>query len=209
MKMKYLYIVSALALGLIGCSQGYEDVEALLNKTMSFNIVSPNGGTRVVDGTFEAEDKLGLYVTDYSDDTTPAPLQISGNRANNVAMVFDGASWATERAVYWGDGKSDVYAYYPYMEVEDVDKQPFSVATDQTVDNAYETSDFLWAKAAGVSQSDGAVSLEMQHSMSRLVVKIMAGEEYVGSLPSASCLCLGNCFIHRPRFTTPQHKEPL
>ncbi len=184
MKMKYLYIVSALALGLIGCSQGYEDVEALLNKTMSFNIVSPNGGTRVVDGTFEAEDKLGLYVTDYSDDTTPAPLQISGNRANNVAMVFDGASWATERAVYWGDGKSDVYAYYPYMEVEDVDKQPFSVATDQTVDNAYETSDFLWAKAAGVSQSDGAVSLEMQHSMSRLVVKIMAGEEYVGSLPA-------------------------
>ena len=183
MKAKYLYIVSALALGLVGCSQEYENVEAPLSSTMMFNIVSPNA-TRVADGAFEAEDKLGIYVTDYADETTPAPLQISGNRANNEVMAFDGASWATERPIYWGEGKSDVYAYYPYMDVVDVDEQPFSVALDQTVEGAYENSDFLWAKAEGVAQTDGAVSLQMQHSMSRLVVKIMAGEEYVGSLPA-------------------------
>ena len=183
MKTKYLYIVSALALGLVGCSQEYENVEAPLSSTMMFNIVSPNA-TRVADGAFEADDKLGIYVTDYADETTPAPLQISGNRANNEVMAFDGAAWATERPVYWGEGKSDVYAYYPYMEVEDVDEQPFAVALDQTVEGAYENSDFLWAKAEGVAQTDGAVSLQMQHSMSRLVVKIMAGEEYVGSLPA-------------------------
>ena len=182
MKAKYLYIVSALALGLVGCSQEYENVEAPLSSTMMFNIVSPNA-TRVADGAFEAEDKLGIYVTDYADETTPAPLQISGNRANNEVMAFDGASWATERPIYWGEGKSDVYAYYPYMDVVDVDEQPFSVALDQTAEGAYENSDFLWAKAEGVAQTDGAVSLQMQHSMSRLVVKIMAGEEYVGSLP--------------------------
>ena len=183
MKAKYLYIVSALALGLVGCSQEYENVEAPLSSTMMFNIVSPNA-TRVADGAFEAEDKLGIYVTDYADETTPAPLQISGNRANNEVMAFDGASWATERPIYWGEGKSDVYAYYPYMDVVDVDEQPFSVALDQTAEGAYENSDFLWAKAEGVAQTDGAVSLQMQHSMSRLVVKIMAGEEYVGSLPA-------------------------
>lgn len=183
MKAKYLYIVSALALGLVGCSQDYESTEAPLSNTMSFNIVSPNAHTRVTDGMFEAEDKLGLYVTDYADETTPASLQISGNRANNEAMVFDGTSWATERTIYWGEGKSDVYAYYPYMEVEDVDEQPFSVALDQDTDGAYEASDLLWAKAEGVAQADGAVSLQMQHSMSRLVVKIMAGEDYKGSLP--------------------------
>ena len=183
MKAKYLYIVSALALGLVGCSQEYENVEAPLSSTMMFNIVSPNA-TRVADGAFEVEDKLGIYVTDYADETTPAPLQISGNRANNEVMAFDGASWATERPIYWGEGKSDVYAYYPYMDVVDVDEQPFSVALDQTVEGAYENSDFLWAKAEGVAQTDGAVSLQMQHSMSRLVVKIMAGEEYVGSLPA-------------------------
>ena len=98
MKAKYLYIVSALTLGLVGCSQEYQNVEAPLSRTMSFNIVSPNA-TRVADGAFEAEDKLGIYVTDYIDAETPAPLQISGNRANNEAMVFDGAAWATERTI--------------------------------------------------------------------------------------------------------------
>ena len=183
MKAKYLYIVSALALGLVGCSQEYENVEAPLNSTMMFNIVSPNA-TRVADGAFEADDKLGIYVTDYADETTPAPLQISGNRANNEVMAYDGAAWATERPIYWGEGKSDVYAYYPYMDVVDVDEQPFSVALDQTAEGAYDSSDLLWAKAAGVAQADGAVSLAMNHVMSRLVVKIVAGEDYVGSLPS-------------------------
>ena len=184
MKAKYLYIVSALALGLVGCSQEYENVETPLNNNaMSFNIVSPNAGTRVSNGEFEAQDKLGLYVTDYIDAETPAPLQISGNHTNNEAMIFDGTKWATERPVYWGEGKSDVYAYYPYMEIVDVDDQPFSVATDQNEAKNYEASDLLWAKASGVAKTDGAVSLEMQHSMSRLVVKIIAGDEYVGSLP--------------------------
>ncbi len=184
MRNKYLYIVSALTLCLVACSKEYQDMTALSNSIMSFNIMSPNAHTRVADGAFETTDKLGIYVTDYVDNTTPAPLQISGNRANNEAMTYNGTSWATERAVYWGEGKSDVYAYYPYMDIEDVDEQPFSVATDQTIEDAYETSDFLWAKAAGITQTDGAVSLQMKHQMSRLVVKIMAGEDYIGSLPS-------------------------
>ena len=184
MKNRYLYIVSALTLGLVGCSQEYRNLQDPLSNTISFNIVAPNGGSRVADGEFEADDKLGIYVTDYIDDTTPAPLQISGNRTNNEAMLFDGAQWATERPVYWGECKSDVYAYYPYMEITDVDQQPFSVATDQSADKNYEASDLLWAKASGVAQTDGAVLLEMQHVMSRLVVKIMAGEDYVGSLPA-------------------------
>ena len=151
---------------------------------MRFDFTGPGTRTKVSAGVFEAKDKLGLYVTDYIDAMTPAPLQISGNRANNEDVEFDGAEWTTERAVYWGEGKSDVYAYYPHMEIEDVDEQPFSVATDQSADNAYESSDFLWAKAEGVAQEDGAVSLQMKHAMSRLVVKIMAGEDYVGSLPA-------------------------
>lgn len=184
MKTKYFYIVSALTLGLVGCNQELQNDEVLLNSPMSFNIVSPNANTRVADGVFEANDQLGLYVTDYADATTPAPLQISGNRANNEVMVYNGTSWSTTRPIYWGESKSDVYAYYPYMDIVDVDEQPFSVATDQSVENAYEDSDFLWAKAAGVAQAGGAVSLQMKHQMSRLVVKIMAGEDYVGSLPA-------------------------
>ena len=179
MKAKYLYIISMLALGFVACQQGGEEQLLPSNGEMQFNIAT----TRVANGAFEAEDKVGLYVTDYADATTPAPLQISGNRANNEAMTYDGTKWATEQPIYWGEGKSDVYAYYPYMDVVDVDEQPFSVALDQTVEGAYEASDLLWAKAEGVAQTDGAVSLAMKHQMSRLVVKIMAGKEYIGSLP--------------------------
>ena len=178
MKTKYIAI-SALALLFTACQQGGNVQHLLSNGEMIFNVAT----TRVANDTFEAEDKIGVYVTDYVDSATPAPLQISGNRANNEGVIFDGTKWTAERPIYWGKGKSDVYAYYPYMEIEDVDSQPFSVALDQTIEGAYEASDLLWAKAEGVAQTDGAVSLQMQHSMSRLVVKIMAGEEYVGSLP--------------------------
>lgn len=183
MKTKYLAI-AALALGMVACEQATNNVEIPADNRMLFDVASPAAHTRASNGVFVAEDKVGLYVTDYADATTPAPLQISGNRANNEGLIFDGTTWATERPVYWGEGKSDIYAYYPYMAIEDVDEQPFAVATDQTVEGAYENSDFLWAKAEGVAQADGAVSLAMEHAMSRLVVKIMAGEDYVGSLPS-------------------------
>ena len=184
MKAYNILKVLALALILASCQQDDWSADTQSNGEMSFNILSPNA-TRVANDAFEADDQLGLYVTDYADDTTPAPLQISGNRANNEVLLFDGAKWETEQQIYWGEGKRDVYAYYPYIaDVVDVDNQPFSVALDQTVEGAYETSDFLWAKAEGVSQAKGAVSLAMQHSMSRLVVKIMAGKEYIGSLPA-------------------------
>lgn len=184
MKTIYKYsIASALALLAVACQQVTNNVELPADSRMMFDVVSPNAHTRVSNGAFEAEDEIGVYVTDYVDDTTPMPLQISGNRANNEALLFDGASWVPECTIYWGEGKSDVYAYYPYMAVEDIDEQPFSVALDQTVEGAYEASDLLWAKATGVAERGGSVSLAMNHAMSRLVVKIMAGKEYIGSLP--------------------------
>ena len=150
---------------------------------MRFNLVGPNAQTKVSAGAFEEADQIGLYVTDYVNETTPMPLQISGNRANNSLVTFDGSVWTPEQTIYWGNGKSDVYAYYPYFEtVTDVNSQYFELATDQSGEG-YELSDFLWAKAEGVRQTDGTVNLEMKHLMSKLTVKIVAGEDYIGSLP--------------------------
>ena len=183
MKAKYLYIISALTLGLVSCHEGDVMPNIECDRTMSFNVVGSNAQTRVQNDIFEAEDKIGVYVTDYINGS-PAPLQVSGNRANNEGVAYNGEKWATERPIYWGEGKSDVYAYYPYIDnVTDVDELPFSIATDQDVEGAYEASDLLWAKAEGVAESDGAVQLEMKHTMSRLMVRIMAGEDYKGSLP--------------------------
>ena len=153
------------------------------DNVMRFNLVGPDVQTKVSAGAFEAADQIGLYVTDYVNETTPMPLQISGNRANNSLVTFDGLVWTPDQTIYWGNGKSDVYAYYPYFEtVADINNQYFELATDQT-GAGYEMSDFLWAKAEGVRQTDGAVNLEMKHLMSKLMVKIVAGEDYIGSLP--------------------------
>ena len=173
-----------MAMALTACQDNIVEPEvAVHDNVMRFNLVGPNVQTKVSAGAFEAADQIGLYVTDYVNETTPMPLQISGNRANNSLVTFDGSAWTPDQTIYWGTGKSDVYAYYPYFEtVTDVNSQYFELATDQT-GAGYEASDFLWAKAEGVRQTDGTVNLEMMHLMSKLTVKIVAGEDYIGSLP--------------------------
>ena len=156
---------------------------SVISEHMSFSVQAPGHMTKLTDNAFEALDAIGLYVTDYADDNTPMPLQVSGNHVNNMIMTFDGAVWTPEKTIYWGEGKSDVYAYYPYCsEISDVDSQYFEVAADQT-SGGFEASDLLWAKSEGVESSGGAVSLQMKHIMSKLTVRIVAGEDYIGSLP--------------------------
>ena len=183
-------IVLASAAFITACQKDTAVEQVGINGEMSFRVLSPDLSTRASASVFEANDKVGVYVTDYADASTPTPLQISGNRANNLALTFDGQNWTPAQNLYWGDVKADVYAYYPYTDViTDVNSQTWSVATDQGIEadgetmGAYEASDVLWAKAAGISRTDGAVSLQMKHIMSKLTVCIVAGESYVGSLP--------------------------
>ena len=189
--MKKIHISFLLALAVTACQEGNITPEVpAQSDQMSFNILAPGLQTKVTNNAFEEFDVIGLYVTDYVYDATPMPLQISGNRANNMIVTYVGAAWTPEKGIYWGEYKSDVYAYYPYIsDIQDVESQYFEVDTDQTGEG-YETSDLLWAKAEGVKQSDGDVSLHMQHLMSKLTVKIVAGEEYVGSLPKDASVLL-------------------
>ena len=182
--MKRIYIPLLMALAFTACQDNTVEPEVPVHdNVMRFNLVGPSAQTKVSADAFEESDQIGLYVTDYVNESTPMPLQISGNRANNSLVTFDGLVWTPDKTIYWGNGKSDVYAYYPYFEtVTDVNSQYFELATDQTGEG-YELSDFLWAKAEGVRQTDGAVNLEMKHLMSKLTVKIVAGEDYIGSLP--------------------------
>ncbi len=153
--------------------------------------------TRATATGFEAGDKIGLYVTDYTGDVA-SPLQISGNWANNVATTYDGSAWSTAKKIFWSENKMDVYGYYPYMTPSSIDLHPFAVALDQSVEGengelgGYEASDFLWAKATGVSQVDETVALEFKHSCSKLIVKLIKGEDYEGDLPTSASLYIHN-----------------
>ena len=197
--MKRTIICSlALLLALTACQERSLQQEGPARE-MKIAVLAPGVHTRVSAESFEADDRIGLFVTDYIEDATPMPLQISGNRATNVAATFDGTVWNTAKTVYWGSGKSDVYAYYPYIEnISEIDNQYFAVSEDQNTQRSetglggYEASDLLWAKAEGVSSASGAVTLHMKHLMSKLTVRIVAGEDYIGSLPSDASVLLHN-----------------
>ena len=189
--MKRIYITLLLALAAVGCQDEILQPQSpSYDGEMRFDFTTSGAKTKAFGDTFVSSDVIGVYVTDYVDAETPMPLQVSGNRANNLSLTFDGSVWTPRKPVYWGEGKSDVYAYYPYQaEITDVNSQLFSVALDQDTKRTkeslggYEASDFLWAKAAGLSQEDGDILLTMKHCLSKITVKIVAGEDYVGSLP--------------------------
>ena len=182
-----------IALAFTACQKGaFEPTVETGDNVMRFNFAGYGVQTKISGGEFEEQDQIGLYVTDYVTETIPMPLQVSGNRANNMSVAFDGTAWTPAKTIYWGKGKSDVYAYYPYCEnVNDINQFCFELATDQS-GAGYEASDFLWAKAEGVSQADGVVDLTMKHVMSKLTVKIVAGDDYIGSLPEDASVLVHN-----------------
>ena len=77
----------------------------------------------------------------------------------------------------------DFYAVYPYQaSVGSMEQYPFALATDQNGDG-YESSDLLYARAENVSRTDGPVQMTFKHMMSKLVVRLVKGENFEGEIP--------------------------
>ena len=192
--MKKIFILSAMAaLVMSGCTKSDDEITPASNQ-MQFAAEYPT--TRATASAFEAGDAMGVYVSQY-DGEVAAPLQVSGNYANNVKSTFDGSKWVNSPAIYWADGKFDVFAYYPYDKPASVDEYKFSVALDQstpeTTDalSGYEASDFLWAKATGISKMD-AVPLTFKHGLSKVVINLVKGEDYEGDIPAEAVVRIHN-----------------
>lgn len=186
-----LFVLILLTVVSFACSkQAFETTNAI-SFTPSVDVP-----TRVSGNSFEVDDVIGLYVTQYEGNTSPA-LQLGGNYASNVPVAYDGHAWTSNPKLYWGDGKTDIYAYYPKMEVSSIDELPFSVALDQSAAasgssmDPVEASDFLWTKMTGLSRMD-TVPLVFKHKMSKVVVKLQKGEDYEGDFPSDAVLLIHN-----------------
>ncbi len=142
--------------------------------------------TKASDSAFESGDAFGVYAVEYNG-AAPAPLQISGNWANNAKSAFDGTKWTVTPPIWWKDeAKFDVFAYYPYNEnPKSVDNYLFEVQTDQR-QQGYTLSDLMWASAKGVVQSGGAIPLNFKHKLSRLDINLIKGEDFEGDLPATA-----------------------
>lgn len=179
---KIIFILAAMLA--LGCSKD----EPAGNTIGSELKIVADLGTRATMTAFEAGDEMSLYAVEYNEDEEQL-LQIGGNYLNNELLVYDGASWASDRSLYWSDKACDFYGIYPYQQVKAVDNVLFDIATDQSTAESenelsgYEASDLMWAKAEKVTRTDGAVKLRFNHMMSRLVVKVEKGPKFEGDIP--------------------------
>lgn len=186
--MKKYIVLAVFALVAMGCErENIDNTPIVDDSVMRIEALHPST-TRATATSFEDGDVIGLYATTYEGEQA-MPLQISGNWINNEALTFNGSSWKGRRTFYWNEGLMDVYGYYPYMEPTVINKHKWAVQTDQSLPatedalSAYEASDFLWAKAEGVSQEDGSVQLQFKHMCSKVVIKLVKGEEYTDAFP--------------------------
>ncbi len=190
MKRAYHYIVAAAILtGLAACSVEEDslrpgpDAEEPRLITISGEI-SQVYQTRANDSGFADKDQIGVYIVDYNGSSAGA-LRNNGNRADNVKFTFDEAAykWTSSRDIYWKDKEThiDVYGYYPYASVENVNEYPFEVQKDQSTGalngkmGGYEASDFLWGKAENAAPTDRIVRLSFAHKMAGVRVTLVKG----------------------------------
>ena len=176
-----LYIgVVSLALGLTGCADS--EIETITDKSdiITFDINHPASmQTRATDTGFEAGDQVGVFLT-----VSGQAVEVAGNYVTNLPLSYDGKKWSSFYTLYWEDKQYDAIAYYPYTSpLSSISDLPFSVQTDQSTAAAYTSSDFLWAQEKGATGSDGGIILTFTHRLSRLLVRLVKGEEYEGDLP--------------------------
>ena len=169
-------IILAAFAAMISCQKE----QGTVNNEIMFDFSIPS--TKATTTGFENGDQVALYAVEYSSEEAPE-LQIAGNFINNEKLSYDGTSWAANRALYWSDKPCDFYAIYPYQDLISVEEHSFNILSDQDADGGYEASDLLFAKAEAVERTDGKVSLQFRHIMSKCIVTITKGEKFEGEIP--------------------------
>ena len=174
-----IFALPALVLCMVGCQSDEEEKPSQTEDVMTFDISFPGAATRATDTNFEANDRVGVYVTG-----NKQAVESAGNYVSNVAVDFNGTTWTPATPIYWNNGTYDVFGYFPYSpSIQSVTDYPVSVATEQNSGTGYADSDFLWVKKANVSATGNPVNLQFTHRMSRIVIQLTKGDGYEGELP--------------------------
>ena len=182
MKKIILFSVALCAL-FTSCSKGSEGIvpdpvpPSIESKKIPISISTQI--TRATDTDFERDDKVGLYVVNYNGSTS-GTLVSSGNHVDNMRFTYSG-NWTPDQEIYWKDEstKADFYIYYPYTtNISNISALPASVKTNQTTEENYKASDFLWGKTAGIAPTKNAVSMMVKHLTSNIIIKLVPGDGY-------------------------------
>ena len=184
-----LLMIAALALvqacSLDGPELKPENPQSTPYKVQIYNEIDQQPATKVaIDDGFCAGDEVGVYMVNYDGDT-PGTLMVKDNQADNVRFKFsESGEWVSDYDLFYKDNdtKVDFYGYYPYSDPTSIEAYAHEVEKDQSkeAENGmmahYEASDFLWAKTAGVTPTEGKVILKFRHIMSSVRVRFAQGD---------------------------------
>ena len=189
--MKKIFALVATASLLFSCSQ---EVAPEFEK-LPINI-SVGQQTRANDSTYENEDEVGIYVVNY-DGSTAGTLAASGNQVDNERFTYNNGAWTPDETIYWKDQSTaaDFYAYYPYSESVNIAAHPFAVMADQSTEDNFWASDFLWGKAANVTPTSAAVPVVTNHSLSRIIVNVKPGNGFTEEAWAAATKSVKICNV--------------
>ena len=144
--------------------------------------------TRATDTGYETNDRIGLYVVNYTEQGTAGTLLSTGNHVDNMGFTYNG-QWTPDTPIYWLDDTTpaDFYCYYPYTAgIGQVGDVPFEVKVDQSAEADYKASEFLYGKTLKVKPTEAAVVINTRHLMSCMVVKVAPGNGFTDESLAAS-----------------------
>lgn len=173
--MKKLFALVTITSLMFSCTQEETQIEV---EKIPINI-SMELQSRANDVTYENGDEVGIYVVNY-EGSTAGTLKSQENQVDNMRFTYNSSIWNPDESIFWKDKNTatDFYAYYPYSESTDISTQPFSVKTDQSTEENFWASNFLWGKASNVLPTPIAVPIKTNHSLSRILIDIKPGNGF-------------------------------
>lgn len=169
--MKQLTLALALGAALLSsCSQSDLTEVATGKTSVNFSIngqstITRSATTAGTDGTyttaFVAGDQIGIFAS-------------GASAADNVKYTVgsDGVGITGENITINKDGEAKFLSYAPYSAAAKADKVSHSVAVDQQEDAAYNTSNFMTAKAENITATDPNVAFTFAPRLSLVRVEL-------------------------------------
>lgn len=189
MKTSKMIVATALTATLFAlgaCSNSDEPNVVDLTKPIDLRMESAVVVTRslISEGitTFEAGDKIGIYLGAPGADNTPTGLTSGKYHNMEYTLGGQGGQTWTGSPIYWQSAtqKHTLYAYYPFAGTHGTapadGKLPVSIAADQHADagKGYKAADYMW-KQAVVAPTNSSVALTLDHRMSLIKVTMTKG----------------------------------
>jgi len=132
------------------------------------------------DTQLNKDSKVGFYVTEWQDATTPGSLLTKNLYENVLLTALGNGKFEYGNKMYYplSGNKVDFYTYHPYQSSKpsDLTAIPFTIKADQTDLTNYLASDLLWAKKTGVARTNLVIPIEFRHTLSKLEFVVKKGE---------------------------------